>query len=100
MSATPFSLLYRGNNHAITHSLEVIDEDSGTASSTIPDAISYLTGSFSVTAYTDDDSQVGRYKMRMTALANDSTGADINTRTETVEFYIVIMQIYTQALED
>ena len=100
LSASPFDLEYEGSNHRIVYSLEVIDESTGTASSTIPDAIRYLTGAFSVTAYTDDDSQVGKYLMRMTATASDSTGADINTRTETLEFYVVVMQIYTYTLED
>ena len=80
--------------------MELIDESTGTASSTIPDAIRYLTGQFSVTGFTNDDSQVGKYLLRCTATASDKTGADINTRTETLEFYVVVMQIYTYTLED
>ena len=36
--------------------------------------------------------------MRLSATALDTTGADTNTQVETVDFYVVVYQIFTYAL--
>ena len=88
-------------NHRLRDfTLQTVDLTTGVASSTIPAGVTYQTGIFSVTAESLDDSHVGYWKMRLSATARDTTGADTNTQAETVDFYVVIYQIFTYALAD
>lgn len=89
-----------GKNHKFRYFALAVLEKDGVAMTTMPDAIRSQTGTFDVTAWTDNEDYIGSYLMRMTVTAKDDTGVDINTETQTIEFYIIIMQIYVQDLED